>query len=284
MKFAVSNLALPPFDHTRHLTRLTAAGAAGLEIAPFHTWPGGLVGLADGEMRTYRRAVELAGLSVVGLHAVLADPLSGRQIENAEWRAALAAELYELSARCRDLGGRTVVIGPRRLLGLSERACWALCRAFFEELLPRVADHGTVFCFAPLAADAGDFCATARECLMMADALNHPSFGLHLSAAALAARGAVPHALFAAMSDRLDLFHVDEPGGAPVGSTSAVDHADFQRHLAAVAYRGWLSLVQATGGDGKTFNRLSEAAARVKATYLPPIPLHVQGPWLSARP
>lgn len=73
MKFAVSNIALPAYNHRIELSQLASLGLSGLEVAPSRIWQETWLGLSASEVSGYRREVEQAGLSVVGLHSLLFD-------------------------------------------------------------------------------------------------------------------------------------------------------------------------------------------------------------------
>jgi sugar phosphate isomerase/epimerase len=176
--------------------------------------------------------------------------------------------LTQLSAICRDLGGKTLILGPRWKKRLTDRLAWMQARVFLELLLPRIETHGTVLCFNQLGPGEGDFCTTARECYMFVNAIDHPAFGLHLSAAGLAANGENGHASFAAVRGRLEHFHADEPDFAAPGSSGKIDHADMRRHLAAISYDGWVSLVQRTRFGHNLFAALTHAGNFAAARYL----------------
>jgi sugar phosphate isomerase/epimerase len=267
MKLAASNLTLPAFDHLRLLPRLTALGVAGLEVAPFHTWRVESDGVTAQDVRDLRRMAEWAGLEIIGLHGLTEKPLQIEALSVGAYKAKIMAQLIDLSVICRDLGGRTMVLEARRRGNLSERAAWLALRGFLDELLPQIERHGTVLCLAPLRPEDGDFCAAARECYMLTNAVDHQAFGLHLGAAALSGAGAPKHSTFAAARGRLELFHIDEPGRALVGATGEVDHVDLRRHLAASTYDGWVSLVQASGPADQHAARLAAAMTFVSATY-----------------
>ncbi len=70
---AVSNIALPAYDHEAELGRLRELGIEGLEVAPSRVWPDTWRGLKPADVAAYRRAVTDAGLRVVGLHSLLFD-------------------------------------------------------------------------------------------------------------------------------------------------------------------------------------------------------------------
>lgn len=267
MKRAASNLALPAFDHARHLPRLAARGIAGLEVAPFHTWDVAGEGVTAAQVRDYRRMAELAGMRIIGLHDLTEAPLEVEKFTISAYKAKIMAGLVDLSTICRDLGGRTLILGRRRRGRLDERAAWIALRGFLEELLPQIEHHGTVLCLAPIGPADGDFCMTARQCTMFANAVDHGSFGLHLDTSGLSAEGKVAHAIFAAARGRLELFHIDEPGRAPIGSTGTVDHEDFRRHLLASTYPGWVSVVQGAGDAEARLAALDPALDFVDRAY-----------------
>ncbi|MFA5120499.1 TIM barrel protein [Zavarzinia sp.] len=141
-----------------------------------------------------------------------------------------------------------------------------------EQLLPRIEGHGTVLCLAPLAPAEGVFCATAKDCYLMANAVEHPSFGLHLATAPLTASGETGHATFIVLNGRLDHIHLDEPGLLPLGTSGTVDHADMRRHLAAISYRNYATVVQRclpAVDDDYALRAAAQAVAFAADHYLP---------------
>ncbi|MCR6629175.1 MAG: sugar phosphate isomerase/epimerase [Magnetospirillum sp.] len=267
MKLCASNLALPAFDHLGLLPEVKAMGLDGIEIAPTHTWvdPNQV---SAAEVTAYRQAAETAGLAVVGLHGVLDGEQDLGMFTDTDTQKRTIDTLAQRSALCRDLGGRTLILGARWVHDLPEREAWKAGRAFLERLLPRIEAHGTILCLAPLAPEQGDFCATAKSCYLLTNAVDHPALGLHLSAAALAATGEMGHATFAAVRGRLDHFHADEPDLVVAGSTGRIDHADLRRHLAAISYFGWVSVVQKQL-SGLSLEALRRGTRFVADTYLP---------------
>ena len=125
-----------------------------------------------------------------------------------------------------------------------------------------------MLCFAPLSPEEGDFCRLARECLMLVTALDHASFGLHVGTAALAANGETGHMHFAARRGRLDHVHINEPRLVPLGASGKVDHADMRRHLSAISYDGWLSIVQCLAPGVSPLEQVQAAVRGFKAIYL----------------
>ena len=246
MKLAISNLALPTFDHVSLLPRLREMGVSGLEVAPGQVWAGS--GPEADAVGAYRAAAEAAGLQIVGLHALLDHRPDLGLFQGDEVQRRTIDVLVGLSAVCRDLGGRTLAFGAGRRRGaMPPRAAWAECGAFLERLLPRIEDHGTLFCFEPLGPSDTDFCNTATECRFLTDHVDHPSLGFQLNSRAQVENQDTGHSAFAALRGRLDHYHANEPGLAALGASGRVDHADFRRHLAANGYGDWITLVQCSG-------------------------------------
>jgi len=269
MKLCASNLALPAFDHLHLLPHLRGLGLKGIEIVPSHLWADPWHGLEAGAVERVRHAAEAAELSIVGLHGLLRGQPEMGLFTDSFSRKATLDYLVHLSAVCRDLGGHTLVLDSRWRHDLPDRAAWQHCRDFLEELMPRIEDHGTVLCFAPIAPQIGDFCATAKECYLMVNAVDHPAFGLHLSAAGLAATGEMGHATFAAVRGRLEHFHADAPDWGEIGADPAVDHVDLRRHLAAISYLGWVSVVQHPAQTEDPLIALARGVDFVARHYLP---------------
>ncbi|QFY41516.1 sugar phosphate isomerase/epimerase [Candidatus Methylospira mobilis] len=244
-KLAVSSLALPVHDTLRLLPQVGEMGVRGLEVSPEQVWRGNERKPAANEVTSYRREVETAGLTIIGLHGLLSDRPGLGVFAGPEALQRTVEYLTGLSSVCRDLGGRTLVIGGSRWRGdLSIKQAWNDYLAFFERLLPRIEDHGTVLCIEPLGPGDADFCSTAAECRMLTGYIDHPALGLQLNAKAQVENNDAGHAPFSAARGRLEHFHANEPGFAALGSSGRVDHADFRRHLSAITYREWVCLAQ----------------------------------------
>ena len=116
MKFSVCNIALRAFDHADDFGRLVEFGLDGIEVAPSRVWRDTWRGLTTVEVNDYRRRVENAGLSVVGLHSLFYDqPELGFSKEPA-LRARSLDFLQHMSKVCRDLGGPLPFPGVGRVI------------------------------------------------------------------------------------------------------------------------------------------------------------------------
>jgi len=269
MKRAASNLLLPAFDHFAHLSRLAERGIEGLEVAPFHTWPSAQQSISASDVKIYRRAAEVSALQIIGLHSLTVDTLQIDQLDAGPYREKMIAQFVHLSKVCRDLGGRTLIIEKRTRGSLSNRAAWKVFRDFMREVLDQVASHGTVFCLSPVGPSESDFCATPRETFMMANALDHEAYGIHLSTLGLTINGKTGHQAFCESRGRVELLHIEEPRRAELGSTRMIDHVDLRVHLIATTYRGWISVVQNSGIASERLASLDRGLSFFERTYFP---------------
>lgn len=245
MQLAVSQLALPGLNYPGILPALADMGFAGIELVPAQLLPMLGVKPTTSAVSALRHRIEEAGLQVVGLHGVLQDRPELGIFGDAASQTRTADYLVELSAICRDLGGRTLTIaGGRWRRELPKERAWWAAHAFLEHLLPRIEAHGTLLCLEPCGAASADFCNSAADCRILANAVDHPSLGLQLNAHGLLENNEFGHSVFAALYGRLEHFAVNEPALAPLGSSGRIDHAALRRHLAAGSYAGWISIQQ----------------------------------------
>src|SRR5208283_2125884 len=147
MKIAASNLIFPAFKHIDLLPVLPELGIEGLEVAPAHTWLDPWDGVPSAEVRAYRKAAKAAGLKITGLHCLLSGRPDLGLFDLPGMGGRTINYVVQLSAICRDLGGKTLILGPRWRRRLTDRTAWLQGRAFLELLLERIETHGTVLCF-----------------------------------------------------------------------------------------------------------------------------------------
>ncbi|MDP6785628.1 MAG: sugar phosphate isomerase/epimerase family protein [Rhodospirillales bacterium] len=244
-KLAVSNIALSAYGHAAELGRLTELGLAGVEVAPSRVWRDTWRGLTPEKVRAYRRDVEAAGLSVVGLHSLFYDHPELGLFREAETRAETLDFLVHLSAVCRDLGGRTLIWGGGRRRGdVAEAAALTEALAFMAELGQRTEGHGTCFCFEPLGPDETDFINSAFDALAIVEAVSHPGLRMQLDAKALVANAEATSEPFRAAAPHLVHFHANEPDLGVLGSSGAVDHAALGGFLRDIGYQDFVSIEQ----------------------------------------
>jgi len=245
MKFAVSNIALPAFDHAGELGRLAEMGLDAIEVAPSRIWPDTWKALSQAAVADYRRRIEDAGLGVVGLHSLFFDQPELGLFKEPQRRADSLDFLEHLSGVCRDLGGRTLIYGGGRNRGdLPAKDARAEAVNFLGELTNRIEGHGTCFCFEPLGPKDSDFINSALESLDIVNELASPGLAVQLDAKALVENAEAEAKTFQAVADKLVHFHANEPGLGILGSSGAVDHAALGAMLREIGYAGYISIEQ----------------------------------------
>src|SRR5436309_3185558 len=111
MRYAICNETFEGWDHARICRQIAELGYTGLEIAPFTLAPR-IADVTPARRRELRQQAEAAGITIVGLHWLLAKT-EGFQLTAPEpgVRQRTADYLVELAGACRDLGGELLVFG-----------------------------------------------------------------------------------------------------------------------------------------------------------------------------
>ncbi len=111
MRYAICNETFEGWDHRRVCEFVAGLGYRGLEIAPF-TLAGRVTDVSPEQRRELRRQAEDCGLTLLGLHWLLART-EGLMLTSpdAAVRQATADYLAALAHCCADLGGDVLVFG-----------------------------------------------------------------------------------------------------------------------------------------------------------------------------
>jgi len=243
--FAVSNIALSPYDHASELGQLGALGLTGIEVAPSRVWRDTWQGLSSADVEAYRKQVEAAGLKVIGLHSLFFDHPDMGLFKEPDTRIRTMDFLVHLSALCRDLGGHTLIYGGgRKRGGVSPEMAKTETIDFCGELSRRMEDHGTCLCFEPLGPKDTDFINSTYEALEIVEAINHRCVRTQLDAKALVENNEADAEVFDAAAPSLVHFHANEPGLNVLGHSGQIDHAAFGGYLRDIGYDGYVSIEQ----------------------------------------
>src|SRR5271166_5280253 len=191
MKYAICNETFGDWDHGRVCRFVADLGYTGLELAPF-TLASRITDVTPERRRELRRQAEDCGVSILGLHWLLAKT-EGMQLTSPEEavRKRTAEYLAELARCCRDLGGDILVFGSpaqRRIPGNATRSqAFDYAADTFLRALPVMVDAGVKLCLEPLAPPEADFINTCAEGVALLERINHPNFVLHLDVRAMSA-------------------------------------------------------------------------------------------------
>ncbi len=246
MKFAMCQELFEGWSWEEQCRFLAEVGYKGIEVAPF-SLKAKPADLSKQERQRLRRQAEDCGLSVVGLHWLLAKT-TGYHLTTADERVrrATAEYLAELAELCADLGGRVLVFGSpaQRSLepGVSREQAFANAAEVFRTCLPRVADCGVLLLIEPLTPKETDFVNTCEEAVELIRMVDHPNFRLHQDVKAMLGSEKEPvPTVIEKYASWLEHFHVNDTNllGPGMGET---DFAPIFEALLRVGYDGWVSV------------------------------------------
>ena len=268
MKLAVSNIALSAYRHEEELKSLPGMGFLGLEVAPSRVWKNTWQGLSPKSVERYRNEVENAGLSIVGLHSLFYDKPELGLFRDTETRRSTLDFMVHLSKLCRDLGGKTLIYGAgrwRRNLSINDAITQSL--DFFSDLIPRIEDHKTIFCFEPLGPMDTDFINSAYHSISFVNRVNHPAMRVQLDAKALVSNGEMKFETFKAAAPFLVHVHVNEPDLGILGTSGQVNNQEMANLLRNINYEGYVSIEQKMIGRKAPLVALRQSAKILKECY-----------------
>jgi sugar phosphate isomerase/epimerase len=246
MKFAICQELFEGWDWERQCRFIAEVGYTGIEVAPF-TLAGRIGEVSAARRQTLRRQAEACGLSIIGLHWLLAKT-EGLHLTSADpaVRKATAQYLVELANACADLGGELMVFGSpqqRNLAsGMTRDEGLAHAEEIFRAALPALADRGVRLCLEPLTPRETNFLNTCAEAQELIDRIGHPNLCLHqdVKAMRLAESKTVPE-LVAEYAGRVGHFHANDTNllGPGMGET---DFVPIFAALQRAKYTGWVSV------------------------------------------
>jgi sugar phosphate isomerase/epimerase len=246
MRFAICQELFVDWDWPRQCRFIAECGYTGIEVAPF-TLAGRIGELTPAQRALLRRQAEDCGLSIIGLHWLLAKT-EGLHLTSPDpaVRRATSAYLVELGQACADLGGSLMVFGsPQQrslLAGVSRERGLDYAAEVFAAALPALADRGVRLCLEPLTPKETDFLNTCAEATELIDRVGGANFVLHLDVKAMLGAESQPiEELIARYGPRAGHFHANDVNllGPGMGPT---DFAPIFAALARARYDGWVSV------------------------------------------
>jgi sugar phosphate isomerase/epimerase len=245
MRYAICNETYEGWDHERVCRHAANVGYTGLEVAPFTLAPR-ITDVSADQRRKLRRQAEDAGLTIIGLHWLLAKT-TGLMLTSPEEgvRKATADYLGELARCCADLGGTILVFGSpaqRRVpAGATREQATEWAADTFRRAAKVIEDAGVTLCVEPLSPPEADFLNTADEAVDMIRRVGSPAFRLHLDVKAMSTEASPAVDLIRRHAGVLHHFHANDPNKRGPGF-GAVDFVPIFRALREVGYRGWVSV------------------------------------------
>jgi sugar phosphate isomerase/epimerase len=245
MRYAICNETYEGWSHADVCRHAASLGYRGLEVAPFTLAPR-ITDVSREQRARLRSEAEAAGLTVIGLHWLLAKT-TGLMLTSAEEavRRETATYLGELARCCADLGGEVMVFGSPAQRRVPEGAAreqalaWAVDT--FRRAAPAIEDAGVKLCVEPLSPPEANFLNTAAEAEELISLVGSPAFRLHLDVKAMSTEASGAPDLIRRHRASLAHFHANDPnlGGPGFG---AVDFVPIFRALLDIEYQGWVSV------------------------------------------
>lgn len=269
-QFAVSNIGFPPYQHEHMFDAVKQLGFDAIEVAPSRIWKNTWSGLCAQDVERYRKQIEIAGLSVVGLHSLFFDQPDLTVFGEGDIRTRTVDFLVHLSAVCRDLGGKTLVFGSpsaRQRREMSHNAALDTVARMFEDLERRTQGHGTVFCMEPLGPTETDFCNTISEIEELYRRIDSDFVRFQLDIRALSANREMEADVFERVAPGLAHVHVNAADLGELREDDGVEHEKAGQLLNAIGYRGAISLEQRSVNEQDYITPLAKSMEIMKEFY-----------------
>ncbi|MBL10878.1 MAG: hypothetical protein CL402_10265 [Acidiferrobacteraceae bacterium] len=245
MEHAISNIALPAYNHIQELHALSSMGLTGLEVAPSRIWKDTYGGLTNRQVNDYRLQAEKAQLRIVGLHSLFFDQPDLGLFKDPDQRDRSINFLVHLSGVCRDLGGKTLIYGAgRRRNELPANHARSEALRFMDKLIPRIENHGTILCFEPLGPEDTDFLNSVEETLGLVKEIGHPALRIQVDAKALVQNDELKEDVFEKARSYLVHVHANEPDLGILGTSNTINHARIGELLSNIGYDAYVSAEQ----------------------------------------
>lgn len=244
-RYAICNETFIDWPHEKVCDYVASLGYSAIEIAPFTLAPR-ITDVSDSQRTEIRNRAEAAGISILGLHWLLAKT-EGFQVTSPDpvVRNRTADYIQELAQAARDFGGDTLVFGSPMQRKIPEGANKQIAAEFayetFVQVLPALERTGVILALEPLAPTETDFLQTAAETVELMKRLNHPNVQLHLDVKAMSSESqSIPEVIHANASWTKH-FHANDPNKRGPGFGD-VDFVPIFRALKQTGYKGYISV------------------------------------------
>jgi sugar phosphate isomerase/epimerase len=245
MKFGICNETFGDWPLDKALEFARDVGYTGWEVAPFMLTDD-IFSFTGEERSAYRQQVERAGLTVIGLHWLLAKT-AGLHLTtpDAATRTKTAAYLRELARLCADLGGRVMVLGSpqQRNFPAAQTPESAMQNAaeVLRAVVPALEQYEVQIALEPLGRGEGNFLNTASEARRLQALVDSPQVQLHLDVKAMSDEPTPTPQIIRENADAMIHFHANDPNlqGPGMGE---VDFAPIFAALREIKYDGWVSV------------------------------------------
>ena len=245
MKYAICNETFEGSSHREGLELARELGYIGVEVAPF------TLGLDAREIskqtrRDYRSIVEDIGMTIIGLHWLLAKTHGFHlTTQDASVRAKTADYFKCLIELCSDLGGDVMVLGSplqRNFVPpMTHEQAMANAVDVIQQFVPELENSNIRLAIEPLGPQEGNFLNHASQARAMIQAIDSPNVRLHLDVKAMSSEGPAIELIVRENADLVIHFHANDPNKLGPGM-GQVDQAPIFKALSDIRYSGWISV------------------------------------------
>ncbi|MFM7516522.1 MAG: sugar phosphate isomerase/epimerase family protein [Pirellula sp.] len=245
MKYAICNETFEGTSHREGLELAKKLGYTGVEVAPF------TLGLDAREIskqtrRDYRLMVEDLGMSIIGLHWLLAKT-NGFHLttEDQAVRNKTADYFKSLIELCSDLGGDVMVLGSPLQRNFSppmtHDQAMANAVEVIRQLTGQLETAKVRLAIEPLGPQEGNFLNHASQARSMIKAIDSPNVRLHLDVKAMSTEDRPIEQIVRENADWVIHFHANDPNKLGPGM-GQVDQEPIFKALTEIGYKGWVSV------------------------------------------
>lgn len=245
MKYAICNETFEGTSHRDGLELARKLGYTGVEVAPF------TLGLDAREIskqtrRDYRSMVEDLGMSIIGLHWLLAKT-NGFHLttDDRSVRNQTADYFKSLIELCSDLGGNVMVLGSplqRNFVPpMTHDQAMANAVEVIKQLTGQLETAKVRLAIEPLGPQEGNFLNHASHARTMIKAIDSPNVRLHLDVKAMSTEDRPIDQIVRENADWVIHFHANDPNKLGPGMGD-VDQAPIFKALSEIGYNGWVSV------------------------------------------
>jgi sugar phosphate isomerase/epimerase len=215
MKYAICNETFEGTSHREGLELAKKLGYSGVELAPF------TLGLDAREIsnqtrRDYRSMVEDLGMSIIGLHWLLAKTNGFHLTTDDRTVRNKTADYFKgLIELCSDLGGDVMVLGSPLQRNFSPPMTHEQAMANAVEVIKQFTEQLEAakvrLAIEPLGPQEGNFLNHASQAREMIKAIDSPNVRLHLDVKAMSTEGRPIEQIVRENADWVIHFHANDP-------------------------------------------------------------------------
>ncbi|QDT60752.1 D-tagatose 3-epimerase [Stieleria bergensis] len=245
MKYGICNETFGDLPLEQSLQMARDAGYTGWEVAPFMLTDD-VVSFSNQQRLDYRRQVEDAGFSIIGLHWLLAKT-EGFHLTTLDTQVLDRTSEYlgQLAKLCRDLGGDLMVLGSPHQRNFpdtqSEQQAMESAARCLAAAVPALEEHQVRIAIEPLGRGEGNFLNTAQAGRQLMEMVDSQWVQLHLDVKAMSDEGLPIDQIIIDNAEAMIHFHANDPNllGPGMGE---VDFEPIFKALKQVDYDGWVSV------------------------------------------